>query len=90
MKYDSNRKVINNRCRRTPQGVRGLKYTFGVQKISTLMSHPARGAWIEIFCPEAQRHEFWSHPARGAWIEMTVWRICLHRKQVAPRKGCVD
>ena len=35
------------------------------------MSHPARGAWIEIIVdtPLAAGSR-WSHPARGAWIEM--------------------
>ena len=36
--------------RRTPQGVRGLKYlmhTFWTT--SAAQSHPARGAWIEIY-----------------------------------------
>ena len=33
---------------RTPQGVRGLKYTIITPKRPIVMSHPARGAWIEI------------------------------------------
>ena len=36
-----------------------------------LLSHPARGAWIEIWRPRpATRSRSMSHPARGAWIEM--------------------
>ena len=33
---------------RTPQGVRGLKYTGEIRPVETAWSHPARGAWIEI------------------------------------------
>ena len=35
------------------------------------MSHPARGAWIEILnLLLFQWLPYWSHPARGAWIEI--------------------
>ena len=34
------------------------------------MSHPARGAWIEISRPPMPRYGRPSHPARGAWIEI--------------------
>ena len=34
---------------RTPQGVRGLKYGGCWKQIRARSSHPARGAWIEIF-----------------------------------------
>ena len=33
---------------RTPQGVRGLKSELFVDLCKVGMSHPARGAWIEI------------------------------------------
>ena len=35
---------------RTPQGVRGLKFFGLVWMVRELLSHPARGAWIEIAC----------------------------------------
>ena len=36
-------------CSRTPQGVRGLKFTALLDKEGMdAESHPARGAWIEI------------------------------------------
>ena len=37
-----------------------------------LLSHPARGAWIEIGNKDdlIDLLFIWSHPARGAWIEM--------------------
>ena len=40
------------------------------QTHSMLMSHPARGVWIEIFvCKHSIRNNM-SHPARGGWIEI--------------------
>ena len=35
-----------------------------------MRSHPARGAWIEIFGAQYCRNTSVSHPARGAWIEI--------------------
>ncbi len=35
--------------RRTPHGVRGLKCADTADKVRRAASHPARGAWIEIF-----------------------------------------
>ena len=34
------------------------------------LSHPSRGAWIEmpLWCEGAKKFE--SHPSRGAWIEI--------------------
>ena len=34
--------------RRTPQGVRGLKFHRHMVTLGNEMSHPARGAWIEM------------------------------------------
>ena len=34
------------------------------------MSHPARGAWIEMLIASAIAPINVSHPARGAWIEI--------------------
>ena len=34
--------------RRTPHGVRGLKCLYARAAVQTSMSHPARGAWIEM------------------------------------------
>ena len=36
------------RTRRTPHGVRGLKFMHKTNHPHTVQSHPARGAWIEI------------------------------------------
>ena len=43
------------------------------------MSHPARGAWIEISRSSAPSTAFSSHPARGAWIEMPMWETISQR-----------
>ena len=34
--------------RRTPQGVRGLKFLVNFEEYNRTTSHPARGAWIEM------------------------------------------
>ena len=34
------------------------------------VSHPARGAWIEIMTMNLVALDKASHPARGAWIEI--------------------
>ena len=55
---------------RTPHGVRGLK-SFSRRTIRRIsLSHPARGAWIEIFQLFCTIVILKSHPARGAWIEI--------------------
>ena len=38
------------------------------------LSHPARGAWIEIRDLWDQVQHLLSHPARGAWIEILIRR----------------
>ena len=76
--------------RRTPQGVRGLKWFPRLTTRKSKKSHPARGAWIEIGDKPITHMATQSHPARGAWIEM--WREASRdlKMRVAPRKGCVD
>ena len=54
------------------------------------MSHPARGAWIEIKIILDKIASFASHPARGAWIEIRMWDSTIKTDDVAPRTGCVD
>ena len=56
-----------------------------------MASHPARGAWIEIYFNPNPEGKQVSHPARGAWIEISCspFRVPIARL-VAPRKGCVD
>ena len=75
---------------RTPQGVRGLKLAYGQDRYRHLLSHPARGAWIEIIYLRTVAIGALSHPARGAWIEIRLCWNTLKVESVAPRKGCVD
>ena len=57
-----------------------------------LLSHPVRGAWIEIlFAEQPDIVVEPSHPVRGAWIEISeLLRIVNCPPKVASRKGCVD
>ena len=58
---------------------------------SASVSHPARGAWIEIAAAAAAAVvDAQSHPARGAWIEIRKQADKKPAVCVAPRKGCVD
>jgi len=54
------------------------------------MSHPSRGAWIEIFRERLQRSKKRSHPSRGAWIEIRRSARPPAPEAVAPLAGCVD
>ena len=49
-----------------------MKFVGLFTNVITTMSHPVRGAWIEIMrticCLSLTR----SHPVRGAWIEILV------------------
>ena len=54
------------------------------------LSHPARGAWIEIHHQSFLHARLKSHPARGAWIEIHCVDLIKAQDTVAPRKGCVD
>ena len=54
-------------------------------------SLPARGAWIEIFCPLLSvGPDKRSLPARGAWIEIMYMMGSELKEIVAPREGSVD
>ena len=48
-----------------------MKFLASATEALVGLSHPARGAWIEIEhddAPDSVASQ--SHPARGAWIEM--------------------
>ena len=52
------------------------------------MSHPARGAWIEINLNSGVLIMKMSHPARGAWIEMYIsMHFCTPRRESHPARG---
>ena len=69
-----------------------MKSLSGGSTLDGPASHPARGAWIEMFArpPIKRRVNALSHPARGAWIEIITELSRLVPMAVAPRKGCVD
>ena len=50
---------------RTPQGVRGLKFSRRIRAINCGMSHPARGAWIEIEMNTDQMAKCMVAPRKG-------------------------
>ena len=57
---------------RSPHGERGLKLDIWQGLGATLLSLPARGAWIEILCKRNSKKPSVSLPARGAWIEISI------------------
>ena len=67
-----------------------MKLAYGQDRYRHLLSHPARGAWIEMPSPRPSPPPCRSHPARGAWIEIGQHRRRATARTVAPRKGCVD
>ena len=74
--------------RRTPRGVRGLK--FDVTQSSMyfdVVSHPSRGAWIEINAPANLGIGAKSHPSRGAWIEIDFEQMEEHITESHPSRG---
>ena len=54
------------------------------------MSHPSRGAWIEIGLMVNLNNMIESHPSRGAWIEIAAVSLVWSCFRVAPLTGCVD
>ena len=52
------------------------------------MSHPARGAWIEIYNVQANKElAAKSHPARGAWIEIKSYTVSKKCSVSHPARG---
>ncbi len=48
-----------------------MKWVDGSGQDLGLMSHPARGAWVEIeMRDDGSVKVYMSHPARGAWVEI--------------------
>ena len=75
---------------RTLPGVRGLKFTACGLWVAKVVSHPTRGAWIEMVPFMSQVEQIMSHPTRGAWIEIYGVRLSFDTCRVAPYPGCVD
>ena len=76
--------------RRTPHGVRGLKYRRGRpgQLVEGRTPHGVRG--LKYSNPSASALSYSSHPTRGAWIEILTPNAQHHGILVAPHTGCVD
>ena len=66
------------RCR-TPQGVRGLKLHGDVGRADILVSHPARGAWIEMLPADFLRDQ-----RRGRTPQGVRGLKCQQGKERAP------
>ena len=76
-------------CRTLP-GVRGLKcLMFCIGVVGVTVSHPTRGAWIEIVRVFGRHHAAnASHPTRGAWIEILVlFGVKIVRRVSHPTRG---
>ena len=68
-------------ARRTPHGVRGLKWQEMRIASKGVPSHPSRGAWIEMSNHASRSASSRSHPSRGAWIE-------IYRHEIRRRYTC--
>ena len=76
---------------RTPHGVRGLKYSCHYNHLVKIMSHPTRGAWIEILTVAESPLTSTSrtpHGVRGLKFISELYRAMA--AVVAPHTGCVD
>ena len=67
-----------------------MKFLAAVVSLVVMLSHPTRGAWIEIVVSHDTQKGVLSHPTRGAWIEILESREVEAGSQVAPHTGCVD
>ena len=47
-----------------------LMRKYDEENSACLLSHPVRGAWIEMFVLSPATPDYMSHPVRGAWIEI--------------------
>ena len=76
---------------RTPRGVRGLKLPCWQLKGGEIVSHPSRGAWIEIFTGINDVYESFSRTPRGVrGLKLFVLVTHIRVDAVAPLAGCVD
>ena len=67
-----------------------LMRKYDEENSACLLSHPVRGAWIEIEWLRRYANSPESHPVRGAWIEIEIENKKVKIGAVAPRQGCVD
>ena len=65
-----------------------MKWNNQLRYAAGILSHPVRGAWIEILeiiC--GQGSDFESHPVRGAWIEILKLFVFLALDMSHPVRG---
>ena len=82
--------MMTDKVRRTPQGVRGLKWDIVEIMHSLYRSHPARGAWIEMLEYDVPSARPRRTPQGVRGLKSSRRRKWPTRTLVAPRKGCVD
>ena len=51
-----------------------MKYDGNRADLCNGVSHPSRGAWIEMYSSPHHYERRASHPSRGAWIEISLRR----------------
>ena len=67
--------------------MRGLK-SADVENVENVrVSHPSRGAWIEIQRELHHHQRRPSHPSRGAWIEITMVSLGKFKVGSHPSRG---
>ena len=64
-----------------------MKYINIGNKLVVAVSHPARGAWIEMPRCLNPISAYRSHPARGAWIEIVHMILAAAVCQSHPARG---
>ena len=81
---------VTSKRRRTPHGVRGLKYNQTDQQDQDQSRTPHGVRGLKLYqitgCGDWTR----SHPTRGAWIEIREFGEIYNSARVAPHTGCVD
>ena len=90
LKYVDMNHATATRCR-TPRGVRGLKCSFSCCSPGPTVSHPARGARIEMATLHAFAYSAFCRTPRGVrGLKFPTIDSRGSRNQVAPREGCAD
>ena len=75
-------------CRRTPPGVRGLKFRYGFPTRTPAWSHPTRGAWIEILVDFDRVNVVLSRTPPGVrGLKSTISVICAGDAMSHPTRG---
>ena len=57
------------------------------RRLRAFLSHPVRGAWIEILTRYFAHLDNPSHPVRGAWIEISLLQKFIDEIRSHPVRG---